>query len=265
MKNYQNLIKPSQIFLFFFEISSKYGSFTSYHDLLYKESLLKGDEQKNLLIKVQNLLRKMLISIDKVNTIYTLTGRENAHISEIIEIYQEKSHIYDYTELKTQKIPLPFTAKFLNNCVELLDISYKINNWKKIYETILDDYEERRLFFRSLAFENKEFLSLALENLEKNSSSLKNSFEKYTKFELIQRMNEKFFNGLTFPKCLTSQEMRMSIVEKYKKKFDKKKLAAIDHFLQNERLLLMDQDECIHKKLYDLGLHFFWLHTGKIF
>lgn len=34
-------------------------------------------------------MRKLLISIDKVNTTYNLTGRKNMNISEILDTYQE--------------------------------------------------------------------------------------------------------------------------------------------------------------------------------
>lgn len=217
----------------------------------------------NLLQKVKNFMRRILISIDKVNTIYTLTGHENIHISEIIQIYQEKSHIYDYTEWKVQgKIPIQTTAKFLSNCIELLEMPYKINNWKRIYEEIYDEYEERNILFKNLAFQNKGFLSMSLENLSKNESSIQSSLRKYTKFELFYRVNEKFLKNILLPKCLTSKDMRQAIVDKFKKKLDKKKMAVLEPFLTNNKLMLEDQEECIHKKMDQIGIHGFWLSSG---
>ena len=257
MKGYQNLIKPSDIYLCFIDIFYPQGSFSSYQDLLFK------DRNEGIFVKTKNLMRKLLISIDKVNTIYTLTGRENMHISEILEIYQEKSHIYDYTVLKTkQKIPLDTTAKFLNNCIESLENSYKINNWKRIHELMIEDYENRTIQFQDILMENKIGLSMALENLEKLNNLSQTALERYSKLELIKVLNENIIKNLKLPICLTSQEMRVSILQSLKKKIEKKKFQQLEENFDNCKIMLLNQDECIHHKLEEIGIHCFMLN-GK--
>lgn len=252
MEGFVPLIKPSEIFFNCLEIND---STLSYQQLLFGESPDKNDDLM-FFSKVKSLMRKLLISVDKVNTIYTLTGRENVHISEILEIYQEKTHIYDCTQLKI-KVPIQTTAKFLENCIGFLDISYKANNWKSIYEGVLSDFEERAIKFKDLSLETKTFLATGLENIEKMKSSMQNAIERVSKFELVKFLNEKFIKGLKFPICLTSKNMRISVLESFRKKIDKKKALALEEAFYNGDLMLLNQDECIHKKMDEAGAHVF--------
>jgi hypothetical protein len=259
MSGYQNLIKPSDIYLCFIDIKYPCG-FISFNEFLFKENT-ESTEEARLLSKTVNLMRKMLISIDKVNTVYTLTGRENAHISEILEMYQEKSHIYDYTELKMkQKIPIDTMAKFLTNCIDWLDIKYKANNWKQINEKMTEDYEKRSCKFQDILLQSKSTLSMVLENLEKANNSIQISLERCLKFHFIRILHERIIKNLKLPICLTSGEIRTNILNAFMKKVEKKKFQTMEESFLNNKMMLMNQDECIHQKMDEAGIHCFILN-----
>ena len=262
IQGYQNLITPSEIYLCFIDINYPCGPFISFQELLFREPPGPSEESR-VLSKTVNLLRKLLISIDKVNSVYTLTGRENVHISDILEMYQEKSHIYDYTELKTKnKMPIETTAKFLNNLIEIMDIKYKANNWKKINERMSEDFDKRSCFFNDLLLETKSIISMALENLEKANSSMQVSIEKCLKFHFVKILNEKVIKNMKMPICLTSGDIRTNILETFRKKVEKKKFLAMEDTFSNDKFMLMKQEECIHQRMDEAGVHCFIL-TGK--
>lgn len=260
MPGVTNLVKPSEIQVCLVDIAYPCGPFGVFQDLLFLDPT-DPDESSRLLSKAVTLVRKMLISIDKVNTVYTLTGRENVHISEILEMYQEKAHIYDYTQLKTRhRIPIETTAKFLNSCIEKLEGHLTANNWKKIHEKMIAELEERSSRLDKILLENKMALTMALQSLEKANNAMQVSLDRGLKHQLIRIINEKVISNLQFPVCVTSGQIRQNILSNFGKKLDKKKLASLEDQFMGARLMVTDLSECIHQRMDDAGVHCFLLY-----
>ena len=63
-----------------------------------------------LLNKIKHILKQILISIDRVNSLSTLNCRKNSTLAEILENYQEVIEIYKFCKnvlisKKTESLP----------------------------------------------------------------------------------------------------------------------------------------------------------------
>ena len=150
----------------------------SYISNLRKSKINPGDsENLKLLIKVQEAVRNLLISLDM--SIFFDPNKEWSLI-DIIEFVIQFSYLFENKKTASQdRVPLKLLAQFLATYLREIPSEYKSNSYRKLYKGLLKEYEERYEFMRNVATRNKKLLLLGINFMEKHNADLRQEVKMY--------------------------------------------------------------------------------------
>ena len=150
----------------------------SYISNLRKSKINPGDnEHLKLLIKVQEAVRNLLISLDM--SIFFNPNKEWS-LTDIIEFVIQFSYLFENKKTASQdRVPLKLLAQFLATYLREIPSEYKSNSYRKLYKGLLKEYEERYEFMRNVATRNKKLLLLGINFMEKHNADLRQEVKMY--------------------------------------------------------------------------------------
>lgn len=107
-------------------------------------------------------------------------------------------------------VPLKLLAQFLATYLKCVPDDYKAHNFRKLFTTLLKEYEDRFNFRRKIANKNKKLLLLAINFMEKHVSDMKTEVKIQ---ESLQRKNYflSFIRKGKIPACLLTAKDGQSV------------------------------------------------------
>ena len=170
-----NITDQDELYCFF--MKKDFGEYsadieTSYMANLRKSKIIPGDnENLKLLVKVQEGVRNLLISLDM--SIFFDPNKEWSLI-DIIEFVIQFSYLFENKKTASQdRVPLKLLAQFLDTYIKEIPQEYISNSYRKLYKGLLMEYEERYEFMRNVATRNKKLLLLGINFMEKHNADLR--------------------------------------------------------------------------------------------
>jgi GTPase-activator protein for Ras-like GTPase/Vacuolar sorting protein 9 (VPS9) domain len=177
----KNISEQDELYCFF--IKRDFGEYTadienSYMSNLRKSKFIPGDnEHLKLLVKVQEAIRNLLISLDM--SIFFDPNKEWS-LLDIIEFVIQFSYLFENKKTRSQdRVPLKLLAQFLSTYLKEIPQEFKSNSYRKLYKVLLKDYEERYEFMRNIATRNKKLLLLGINFMEKHIVDLRQEVKMY--------------------------------------------------------------------------------------
>jgi hypothetical protein len=170
----------------------------SYTAVLKKSRVIPGDNKSlKLLIKVQEAIRNLLISLDM--SLFFDPNKEWS-LSDIIEFVMHFSYLFE-NKSGQEGIPLKLLAQFLSTYLEKIPADFTVNSFRKLYKTLFADYEDRCEVVKGMAAKNKRLLLLSMNFLEKNVNDLR---QEVRVFEVLKQKSfaVEFIKNRKVPVCL---------------------------------------------------------------
>ena len=206
-----NISEQDEIHCFF--MKKDFGEYTndienSYTANVRKSKIVPGENEKlKLLIKVQDAIRNLLISLDM--SLFFDPNKEWS-LSDVVEFIIQFSYLFENKKGESQdKIPLKLLAQFLATYLKEIPQEYNSNSFRKLYKHLLGDYEDRYEFMRAVATRNKKLLLLSINFTEKHITDLKHEVKVY------ETLKQKSF-ALEFIKTRKVPVCLLTIIERQK-------------------------------------------------
>lgn len=169
--------------IYCFFMKKDFGEFSADIENSYMNSIRKpkvnpnDSESMKMLIKVQDAIRNLLISLDM--SIFFDPNKEWS-LLDIIEFVIHFSYLFENKKAGTQdRVPLKLLAQFLATHMQEIPQDYKNNSYRKLFKGLLKEYEERYEFMRNLATRNKKLLLLSINFMEKHIIDLRQEVKMY--------------------------------------------------------------------------------------
>lgn len=244
-----NISEQDEIHCFF--MKKDFGEYSSdienpYTGILKKSKIIAGDnEGLKLLLKVQDAIRNLLITIDM--SIFFDPNKEWSFL-DIVEFVIQFSYIFENKKSGNDSIPLKLLAQFLSTYLKLIPREYCENSYRKLYKALITDYEERYETMKNIVTRNKKLLLLSINFMEKHIIDLKHEvrvFEslKQKSYALDVIKNKKV------PVCLlTIQDKQKSLIQVYPQSAcPHSKLGSVNDFILGSKKNLKNlssQEDC---------------------
>ena len=241
-------------------------AFKYYNKTRKSSTLLLKNEEKMNYKRIKICIKKALKNIgdisSKSNTFLNFVTSNNKFLESIklslddtedIQIINSEKNINK--NKKTHIIPLKWYGQYINNNINSLDISYKENDFKKLYKEILkeelENLEKLKLYSEIIIVRDGMNLICCEKIIEKIKNEL-------IKCEISKKFIkiEKFIDTQKIEVCIRikNEELKKEIKSK-KKKIKKQKKEDIEIFLdENPPDIILSEDFilCNHKKLEEI-------------
>lgn len=196
----QGLSEEDMLYLLF--INKKLGPGLD-NEVVYtpKHNFSTNPEENKLLTKVIDATKNLISYLDM--SIFFDPSREWS-LYDIVEFVIQFSYLFENKKTNMQtSIPMKLLAQFLAAYLKSIPPSYITHNFRKLYQALIKDYEERFEFKRRLANKNKKLLLLAVNFMEKHINDIK---QEIRVFESVKRKEYflRFIKKGKVPACLLS-------------------------------------------------------------
>lgn len=228
-----NISEHDEIHCFF--MKKDFGEYSAdienpYMGILKKSKIVPGDnEGLKLLIKVQEAIRNLLITLDM--SIFFDPKKEWSFL-DIVEFIIQFSYIFENKKGGNDSIPLKLLAQFLATYLKLIPQEYTVNSYRKLYKALITEYEERYETMRSIVTRNKKLLLLSLNFMEKHIIDLK---QEVRVFETLKQKSYALdiIKNKKVPVCLItiSDKQKVSIQVFSQSACPHSKLGSINEFV----------------------------------
>lgn len=173
----------------------------SYTTILKKSKISPGENQSlKMLIKLQEAVRNLLISLDM--SLFFDPNKEWS-LADIIEFVIHFSYLFENNKSGGESIPLKLLAQFISTYLKEIPTDYTLNSYRKLYKTLLSEYEDRYETCKDLAARNKKLLLLSINFLDKHIIDLR---QEVRVFEMVKQKSlaVEFIKNRKIPACLVT-------------------------------------------------------------
>ena len=208
----KGISEQDEIHCFF--MKKDFGGFTneienSYTSNIRKSKILPGEnESLKLLVKVQDAIRNLLISLDMS---LFFDPKKEWSLFDVVEFIIQFSYLFDNKKAEQDKIPLKLLAQFLSTYLKEIPPEFTSNSYRKLYKTLLKDYEDRYEYMRTVATRNKKLLLLSINFTEKHITDLKHEVRVYESLKQ-KSFGLEFIKSKKVPVCLLTINDRNNLV-----------------------------------------------------